>query len=263
MEWTHVIMGTTMTCRFKTHVIYLIIIVVLINVIGSIQDNREYLAKENMILNYEYMKVQKDSVFFKERYYTEQELNKELKENNEELMVYNNMLKEDIEKYLDRFNFSIIYPRLTNVTPKFPIPHKTHKKTYMSYAAITDTSSPQHHYKVNMKLNYNDALYYHKDYVEYVGVAMGSYFGPIGTFYNIVLDSGEVVKVVKVEHKANKHTINEAGVQHYKDSSVIEFMVNVEVGHKIYSNNNGLVNNGNFNKGRFKGNIVEIYRVEW
>ena len=131
----------------------------------------------------------------------------------------------------------------------------------MDYSKITNTSSPQYKFKPNMYLGSN-GLYYHKDYPEYFGVALGSYFGDIGTFYEFTLDTGKVLKVVKVEHKADVHTIN--GAQHYKDGSVIEFIINTKVATNHFGGcSNGYVSCGNFNnQSEFKGSIIKIKRIE-
>ena len=132
-------------------------------------------------------------------------------------------------------------------------------KTYMDYKKITNKASIQYRYiQDNMVVRYDGHLI---DEEDYIGVALGSYFGKIGTRYIITLSSGQQLKVIKVEAKDDKHTFK--GCQQRWDKSVIEFVVDVDKAGKYYGiASNGYVNSGNFNNlDQFKGNIIKIEEV--
>lgn len=130
-------------------------------------------------------------------------------------------------------------------------------KTYMNYKKITDKSSQQYQFiKNNMTV---DEKGYLKDEKGYIGVALGTYFGEIGTRYIFKLSSGIELKIIKVEVKDDAHTNN--GCEQKWDKSVIEFVIDTEIAEKYYGlEDNGYINNGNFNN-IFKGEIVEITRI--
>lgn len=132
-------------------------------------------------------------------------------------------------------------------------------KTYMSYKAITDTTSNQYRYiKKYMSVNDKGLLV---DDEGYIGVALGSYFGEIGSKYIFTLSTGKIIKVVKIEAKADEHTNN--GCEQKWDRSVIEFVVDTTKAGAYYGvASNGYILSGNFNNHNdFKGDIVEIRKV--
>ena len=128
-------------------------------------------------------------------------------------------------------------------------------KSYMEYSKITNKSSKQWKY-----IHTSGKIKIENGYLkegEYIGVALGSYFGEIGTKYIFTLDTGKQIKVVKVEEKSDNDTIN--GCYQKYDKSVIEFVIDT---HAFSKSKNGYVNNGNFNNlEQFKGNIVKIEKV--
>lgn len=129
-------------------------------------------------------------------------------------------------------------------------------KTYMDYRAITNTSSKQYHYIKNYMTVGNDG--YLRDSNGNIGVALGSHFGPIGSKYQVVLDTGITFNVVKIDEKADRHTYN--GCQHRQDTSVIEFVVDSS---KMKKASNGLVYSGNFNNNpEYKGSIEAMYKLD-
>lgn len=130
-------------------------------------------------------------------------------------------------------------------------------KTYMNYKKITDKSSQQYQFiKNNMTVNEKGYLV---DNDGYIGVALGSYFGEIGTKYIFTLESGIKLRLVKVEKKADNHTNN--GCEQKWDKSVIEFVIDENIAREYYKTpKNDYVNGGNFNK-VFNGKIIEIKRV--
>lgn len=133
-------------------------------------------------------------------------------------------------------------------------------KTYMDYRKITDETSPQWEYI------YSDAITVdEKGFLvtedNFVGVALGSYFGPIGEKYQITLDSGIVLNVVKVEEKADMHTCEHNVMAGCND--VIEFVIDTQA--EYMQNNvwdNGYIWQGNFNNcPDFTGDIQKIEKV--
>ena len=142
-------------------------------------------------------------------------------------------------------------PKLENV----PVCSTSSVKSYMEYRKITNKDSKQWKY-----INISGKIKNENGYLmegEYIGVALGSYFGEIGTKYIFTLDTGKRIKVVKVEEKSDNDTIN--GCYQKYDKSVIEFVIDT---HEFDKSKNGYVYNGNFNNlERFKGNITKIERV--
>lgn len=129
-------------------------------------------------------------------------------------------------------------------------------KTYMDYRAITNTSSNQYRYiRDYMNVSEDGFLY---DENGYIGVALGSHFGSIGSKWEIVLDTGITFKVVKIDEKADRHVNN--GCQHKEDGSVIEFVIDSS---KFKKSSNGYVYSGNFNNNpNFKGKISAVYKID-
>ena len=155
-------------------------------------------------------------------------------------MSKNDVIKDDI-----------IEPKLKNI----PVCSNSQTKTYMDYKMITDKSSKQWRY-----INSSGRIKIENGYLmegEYIGVALGSYFGEIGTKYIFTLDTGKQIKVVKIEEKADAHTKN--GCQQKWDGSVIEFVIDSNAFEKSA---NGYVYNGNFNNiEQFNGHIEKIEMV--
>lgn len=135
-------------------------------------------------------------------------------------------------------------------------------KTYMSYKAITTVSSAQYKYIHNyMYVDSETGLLRHKEYPEYIGVALGTYYGKIGSMYEFTLDTGKVLKVVKVDVKSDLHTYN--GCYHREDGSVIELVIDPAIAKNYYGRgSNGYILNGNFNNSPdFYGKIVDVKKV--
>ncbi len=127
-------------------------------------------------------------------------------------------------------------------------------KTYMDYRMITNRDSQQYKYIQNRMEARNGLLY---DTDGSIGVALGSWWGKIGSKWTVELSNGEVYDVVKIDEKADNHTIN--GCQHIGDGSVIEFVIDTHTVPNSWWGGNGLVWNGNFNNyHKFKGNIQRI-----
>jgi hypothetical protein len=180
--------------------------------------------------------------------------------------------KREIQTIRNEYNTHIseIMPDETNYTQeeqtfvyepknevKIDVCYSGSNKTYMDYKMITNKLSKQYQYiKTNMTVNEKGYLV---DNDGYIGVALGSYFGEIGTKYIFTLESGIKLRLVKVEKKADNHTNN--GCEQKWDKSVIEFVIDENIAREYYKTpKNDYVNGGNFNK-VFNGKIIEIKRV--
>lgn len=136
-------------------------------------------------------------------------------------------------------------------------------KTYMDYRAITNRDSAQYKY-IQSNMTIRDGLLYDVD--GSIGVALGSWWGAIGTKWTVELSNGQIYDIVKIDEKSDNHTIN--GCRHIGDGSVIEFVIDTNTVPSNWWGSNGLVFNGNFNNSpQFNGEIVRIgkkytYKVE-
>lgn len=130
-------------------------------------------------------------------------------------------------------------------------------KSYMDYKTLSKNSNQ---YKlIEDKMKIIDGLLY--DEYGFIGVALGSYFGELGSRYVFTLDTGIELKVIKLDEKDDKHTYN--GCEHKKDKSVLEFVVD-DLTNKFYIGEDGLIADGNFNNlPQFNGNIIKITKEEF
>lgn len=128
----------------------------------------------------------------------------------------------------------------------------------MPYQKITDKTSPQYQL-INESGLINigeDGLLYSID--GYIGVALGSKYGNIGDKFIIEFDNKRELKVIKLEKKADKDTVN--GCYHRSDNSMVEVLVNRETAAKTYP----LAINvwGDFNySDKFNGEITNVLKV--
>lgn len=113
-------------------------------------------------------------------------------------------------------------------------------KTYMDYRAITNKSSNQ--WKLLQTLNFdNDGFI--RDEEGYIGVALGSYFGPIGSRWVFYLKDGTELPVIKVDQKQDKHTCKD-NIYGLNNWDIIEFVVDSS---KMPKFANGYAWGGNLN----------------
>lgn len=131
-------------------------------------------------------------------------------------------------------------------------------KTYEAGDAITDVTSPQ--YALIQTMHPNEKGMYVTD-DGYIGVALGSVYGAIGTKYEITLDTGIVLNVIKLDEKADKDTVS--GCYHASDGSMIEFVIDVQKAMQYYGTiSNEYILNGNFNNhSDYEGNIVSMKKI--
>lgn len=149
---------------------------------------------------------------------------------------------------------------IETVDVELPTDEKLCNKTYMDYRKITNRNTAQWRYIYSDAITVDDKGFLITE-DGYIGVALGTYFGPVGTKYIFTLDTGVVLKVVKVEVKSDKHTC----VNNYKAGSndVIEFVIDTKAQYmqdNIWGN--GLIFQGNFNNCEdFEGHIIRIQEV--
>ena len=99
-------------------------------------------------------------------------------------------------------------------------------KSYMDYRTITSEMSEQYSY-IDTHMTIKNGYLINEQ--GYIGVALGSQFGVIGSKWVFELDTGNSIYAVKIEHKDDSDTIN--GCEHKIDKSVIviDFLPSVNV----------------------------------
>ena len=138
---------------------------------------------------------------------------------------------------------------------------KSATKTYMSYKSITSKNSKQYKYiENNMSVDEETGLLIDEN--GFIGVALGSYYGEIGSKFYITLDTEIVIPVVKVDAKSDAHTVN--GCSQSVDGSVIEFVIDKQIAGEFFGVRgvNSLVSGGNLNNDdRLRGKISTVEKV--
>ena len=131
-------------------------------------------------------------------------------------------------------------------------------KTYMPYTAITKKGSPQYKY-IHEKMTVDETTGMLYDEEGFIGAALASDFGKIGSRYYFTLDSGIVLPIVKVDAKPDMYTDGCAALSGH----IIEFVIDTKKAGSYFGvGPSGLVNYGNFNNdSRFEGVIVKIEKV--
>lgn len=144
------------------------------------------------------------------------------------------------------------------IKQEFPLCSANENKTYMFYQDINEVSAQMDLIRSRMNSRQDGLL---TDEDGFLGVALGSTFGSLGTRYVFTLDSGIELPVIKIEEKADQDTIN--GCQHQIDGSVIEFVLDETIAPYWFGiAENGYINSGNFNNHPdFQGAIIRIQRV--
>ncbi|MBQ9327771.1 MAG: hypothetical protein IJ225_04465 [Solobacterium sp.] len=132
-------------------------------------------------------------------------------------------------------------------------------KTYEDYRLITSVGSAQYQY-IHNHCTVDEETGFLFDEGGFIGAAMGYSFGEIGSRYYIVLDTGIIIPVVKVDAKAAEHAPN--GCSAGSDASVIEFVIDTDKALAFFGGANGLASSGNFNNYEYlQGNIADIEAV--
>lgn len=156
----------------------------------------------------------------------------------------------------------IVYEKYTYLKEDIDVCSSSSVKSYMSYKKVTTVTSSQYKYiHTNMYVDIDTGLLRNNEHPDYIGVALGTYFGKVGDMFEFTLDSGNVMKVVMVDIKSDKHTYNRC--YHREDNSVIELVIDPDIAKNHYGDGgNGYILNGNFNNAsEFYGKIVGIKKV--
>ena len=134
----------------------------------------------------------------------------------------------------------------------------TSVKTYMDYRKITKTDSAQY------KLIHSDSIMVDdRGFLitedGYIGVALGTYFGPIGSKFIFTFEDGHQLKLIKVEVKSDAHTCSHNILD--GSGAAIEFVIDSKTAWmRAHRGANGLIFNGNFNA-YFNGKIKTVHKV--
>lgn len=129
-------------------------------------------------------------------------------------------------------------------------------KSFMDYRSVIDTTSKQYQliYSGDIYVG-SDGLLYSED--GYIGVALGSAFGDIGDKFIIKTDTGNKIKAIKLDSKADKDTVD--GIYHKTDGSVVEFLVDTD---KIEYSYPISYEMGSFNfESKFSGYVTSVTKV--
>lgn len=157
---------------------------------------------------------------------------------------------------------SLGYDNYEHISPnELKVLHTSSIKTYMDYKAITNKSSNQWDMIYEQKLFKITVDGYLITDDGYYAVALGSYFGNLGSKYIMVLDTGIEIPVCKLDAKADVHT-DSNNYAAKNNGGIIEFIID---GSKMQyaMTNNGYIYNGNFNNcDLFKGDVVKIIIVD-
>lgn len=122
-------------------------------------------------------------------------------------------------------------------------------KTYMDYRAI-GMATTQGRILASMNIN-SDGLI--SDSEGFIAVALGSYYGNLGSRYRITTDTGQVFKVIKVDAKSDSDTTNGCLDGH---GGMVEFIIASNLVANAYPQ---VSLSGNFNSlTQFSGNIIKI-----
>lgn len=126
----------------------------------------------------------------------------------------------------------------------------------MDYRKITDRTSPQHKLihsnEINIKSN---GLLMSND--GYIGAALGHAYGNIGDKFVFKTDNGKLIKIIKIEEKADKDT-DPSGTYTEHDKSVIEFVIDTDNARNAFKK---AIVMGNFDYiNMFSGSIVNVWK---
>lgn len=131
----------------------------------------------------------------------------------------------------------------------------THLKYYEDYRMITDVTSDQ--YKFQQR---NDVQEDYRGFLmqdnEWYAVALGGYFGDIGTKYIFTMSTGKQIKVVKGDEKAAIDTCEDNYLSY--NGHILEFMINSN--HEWMHKNK--ITSLNFTQYEpFQGHVVKIEKI--
>lgn len=163
-----------------------------------------------------------------------------------------------VKEMLDKWSQDVDYKSSSPSSISIPVCSASPEKSYMERQAI-NTNSRQYELIASEMTVRDDGLLISED--GYIGVALGSYFGELGSKYIFTLENGTELNLIKVEAKADVDTYN--GCEHKTDSSVIEFVIDGMTAKEYWGiAPNGYINGGNFNNvEQFKGQIISIDKI--
>lgn len=99
-------------------------------------------------------------------------------------------------------------------------------KSYMDAKTITNKNTAQYQLKYSYELDYNTGIYTVNG--RYCA-ALGSYYTEkVGTYFDIVMKSGEIIPCILADVKADKHT-DELNQYTVRNNSTVEFIVDTQV----------------------------------
>lgn len=115
----------------------------------------------------------------------------------------------------------IVQAPVEPVYHEMSVPNNNSNKTYMDADCITCKSSDAYKFKSNYTLSNEGIWVVDGRYC----AALGSYYTTtIGTKFDVVLESGEIIKCVLADCKANEHT--DSTNRQNPNGSIVEFVVN-------------------------------------
>lgn len=127
-------------------------------------------------------------------------------------------------------------------------------KSFMDYKKISDKKSKQYKLIQNALIKRKDGLLVDKD--GFIAVALSSRYGDIGDRFIIELSSGNEVKVIKADEKADRDVIYKC---YHPDGSVVELIIDTKKASVAYKE---AILMGDFNYSNFfNGKIVDIRKV--
>lgn len=141
------------------------------------------------------------------------------------MMIEQDEEKEDLELIVeedDEEDVEIFIPNYIDMI----VPSSKTFKAYMDANCITNTTSDQYKLKLNYQLDYSTGIYTVNG--RYV-CALGSYYTTeIGTIFDVVMKSGEIIPCILGDCKDDRHT---DGLNQYTvtNGSVLEFIVNTKI----------------------------------
>lgn len=120
----------------------------------------------------------------------------------------------------------------------------------MDYRMITDVTSQQ--YRMAQEATKKDGLLYYRGFI---CIALGSYYGGIGTVLRITLSTGEQFTAIKTEEKSDAHTLN--GCYIPGNDNIIEFIIDSDTMPA------SVLNAGDISAlAGFEGEIINIERMK-
>lgn len=198
----------------STKIFFIITAIVLLIALAKVVLKNKNLQEENKKLHIRQVKMLKtldDSI----------KTNEELLEVNEKLLEDKKQLTQSV-KNLEKDKLK---PPSRNMISR-NVPENNSRKTYMDYRKITDTSSEQYKLQQNKDCYTTDTGL--RKLNEYYCIAVGTYYSEnIGDKLIVHMENGESFKVIVADIKDDKHT-DETNMQHRKDGSVIEFVVDTK-----------------------------------